>query len=92
MKRLTCRDLGGPCDAEFAADSFEEIGKKSQEHVKEQMQKATRRTFPLQAAREAQRPSNPKATTSYVRRTRPTDRFLHGRNGATVDDILSSGD
>jgi predicted small metal-binding protein len=39
MKRLTCRDLGGPCDAEFAADSFEEIGKKSQEHVMEQMQK-----------------------------------------------------
>jgi hypothetical protein len=39
MKRLTCRDLGGPCDAKFAADSFEEIGKKSQEHVMEQMQK-----------------------------------------------------
>ena len=39
MKRLTCRDLGGPCDAEFAADSFEEIGKKSQAHVMEQMQK-----------------------------------------------------
>ena len=39
MKRLTCRDLGGSCDVEFAADSFEEIGKKSQEHVMEQMQK-----------------------------------------------------
>ncbi len=39
MKRLTCRDLGGPCDAEFAAASFEEIGKKSHEHVMEQMQK-----------------------------------------------------
>jgi predicted small metal-binding protein len=39
MKRLTCRDLGGPCDAEFAADSFEEIGKKSHQHVMEQMQK-----------------------------------------------------
>ena len=22
IKRLTCRDLGGPCDAEFAAASF----------------------------------------------------------------------
>ncbi|MDE5443303.1 hypothetical protein GWG65_17985 [Bradyrhizobium sp. CSA207] len=34
-----CRDLGGPCDAKFAADSFEEIGKKSEEHVMEKMQK-----------------------------------------------------
>ena len=39
MKKLTCRDLGGPCAAEFTADSFEEIGKKSREHVMEQMQK-----------------------------------------------------
>ena len=39
MKRLTCRDLGGPCDAEFAGSSFEEIGKKSREHVMEQMKK-----------------------------------------------------
>ncbi len=39
MKRLGCRDLGGPCEAEFVADMFEEIGKKSHEHVMEQMQK-----------------------------------------------------
>ena len=39
MKRLTCRDLGGPCDAEFSGGSFEEIGKKSREHVMEEMQK-----------------------------------------------------
>jgi predicted small metal-binding protein len=38
MKRLTCRDLGGPCDAEFTADSFDEIGRKSREHVMDQMQ------------------------------------------------------
>jgi predicted small metal-binding protein len=38
MKRLSCRDLGGPCEAEFAADTFEEIGKKSHEHAMEQMQ------------------------------------------------------
>src|SRR5260370_26280555 len=31
-------------------------------------------------------------TTSHVRASRPTDRFLHGRNGATVDHILGSGD
>ena len=39
MKKLTCRDLGGPCDAEFTADTFEDIGKKSRAHVMEQMQK-----------------------------------------------------
>jgi hypothetical protein len=39
MKKLTCRDLGGPCDAEFTADTFEDIGKKSHAHVMEQMQK-----------------------------------------------------
>jgi predicted small metal-binding protein len=38
MKRMTCRDLGGPCDAVFTADSFEELGKKSHEHVIDQMQ------------------------------------------------------
>ena len=39
MKPLTCRDLGGPCDAQFTGDSFGEIGKKSHAHVMEQMQK-----------------------------------------------------
>ena len=39
MKKLTCRDLGGPCDTEFTGDSIDEIGKKSREHVMEQMQK-----------------------------------------------------
>ena len=39
MKTLTCRDLGGPCDTEFTANSFEEIGKKSHEHVMDQMAK-----------------------------------------------------
>ena len=39
MKKLSCRDLGGPCDTEFAGESFEEIGKKSHAHVMEQMQK-----------------------------------------------------
>ena len=37
MKKLTCRDLGGPCDMELTGDSFQEIGKKSYEHVMEQI-------------------------------------------------------
>src|SRR4051812_47963929 len=39
MKTLTCRDLGGPCDAQFTGESFGELGKKSHAHVMEQMQK-----------------------------------------------------
>jgi len=39
MKTLTCRDLGGPCDTAFTASSFEEIGKKSHQHVMDQMAK-----------------------------------------------------
>ena len=37
MKKLTCRDLGGPCNMELTGDSFQEIGKKSYEHVMEQI-------------------------------------------------------
>ena len=37
MKKLTCRDLGGPCDMELTGDSFQEIGKKSYIHVMEQI-------------------------------------------------------
>lgn len=39
MKKLACRDPGGPCDTEFTGETFEEIGKKSRAHVMEQMQK-----------------------------------------------------
>ena len=37
MKKLTCRDLGGPCDTEITGNSFEEIGKKSHMHVMEKI-------------------------------------------------------
>ncbi len=37
MKKLTCRDLGGACEAEIMGSSFEEVGKKSREHVMEQI-------------------------------------------------------
>lgn len=37
MKKLTCRELGGPCDAEITGNSFAEIGEKCREHVMEQI-------------------------------------------------------
>ena len=37
MKKLICKDFGGPCDTELTGDSFQEIGKKSYDHVMEQI-------------------------------------------------------
>lgn len=37
MKKLTCKDLGGPCDTEITGNSFEEMGKNSHAHVMEQI-------------------------------------------------------
>ncbi|WP_299774512.1 DUF1059 domain-containing protein [uncultured Pseudoteredinibacter sp.] len=32
MKSMTCKQLGGACDMEFRANSFEEIAELSQQH------------------------------------------------------------
>ncbi|MDZ4722307.1 MAG: DUF1059 domain-containing protein [candidate division Zixibacteria bacterium] len=37
MKKITCKDLGGPCDKEITGNSFEEIGHNCRTHVEEQM-------------------------------------------------------
>ncbi|MFY0671921.1 MAG: DUF1059 domain-containing protein [Bacteroidia bacterium] len=37
MKTMTCKQLGGACDLEFKADTFEEMAKMSQTHGKEMM-------------------------------------------------------
>lgn len=39
MKTMTCKQLGGACDKEFHAETFEEMAKKSQNHGKEMMEK-----------------------------------------------------
>lgn len=40
MKSMTCEELGGACEIEFQAETFEEIAKMSMEHGKEMFQKA----------------------------------------------------
>ena len=32
MKTMTCKQLGGACDQEFSAETFDEMAKLSQEH------------------------------------------------------------
>ncbi len=39
MKTMTCKQLGGACELEFKANTFEEIAALSQNHAKEMMQK-----------------------------------------------------
>ena len=39
MKSMTCRQLGGACDLEFRASTFEEMAELSKKHGKEMHQK-----------------------------------------------------
>jgi len=39
MKTMSCKQLGGACDFEFQANSFEEIGELSKQHAVQMMQK-----------------------------------------------------
>ena len=39
MKKMTCRQLGGACDVEFHADSFDEVAELSKRHGMEMFQK-----------------------------------------------------
>ena len=39
MKSMTCKELGGACDIEFEADTFEEIAELSKKHGIEMFQK-----------------------------------------------------
>ena len=39
MKTMTCKQLGGACDKEFNANTFEEISGMSKQHAMEMFQK-----------------------------------------------------
>ena len=39
MKKMTCKQLGGACNEEFSADTFEEIAEMSKKHGMEMFQK-----------------------------------------------------
>lgn len=39
MKTMTCKQLGGPCEQEFHAETFDEMVKKSQQHGIEMAEK-----------------------------------------------------
>lgn len=37
---MSCRDMGGPCDTKFTADTSEEMMKKGSEHLKTETDEA----------------------------------------------------
>lgn len=39
MKKMTCKQLGGACNQEFLANSFEELAGMSKQHAMEMFQK-----------------------------------------------------
>ena len=39
MKTMTCKQLGGACDQEFTANTFDEMGKLSRDHAMEMFEK-----------------------------------------------------
>ena len=39
MKKMTCRELGGACDVEFRADTFDEMAELSKQHGMEMSSK-----------------------------------------------------
>jgi len=39
MKTMTCKQLGGACDKQFHANSFDEIAEMSKQHAMEMFQK-----------------------------------------------------
>ena len=39
MKKMTCKQLGGACDLEFQANTFDEIAELSKKHGKEMFEK-----------------------------------------------------
>ncbi|MEO5673293.1 MAG: hypothetical protein ABIQ74_01480 [Chitinophagales bacterium] len=45
MKKMTCRQLGGACDTEFKANTFEEIADLSKKHAMEMFHKGDKPHF-----------------------------------------------
>lgn len=68
MKKLLCKDLGGPCDTEIAGNSFEEIGKHSQAHVMEEINKGDEAHMRAAEAWSGQSPEDQQAVVAEFKK------------------------
>ena len=69
MKTMTCRQMGGPCDAEFHGDTADGVIKAQDKHLKEMVASGDE---PHQAAHQDMqgRWKNPVAGMGWYRRTK----------------------
>ena len=75
MKTMTCKQLGGACDKEFHANSFDEIAEMSKKHGAEMFQKGDEGH--LKAMHEMQKlMQNPKAMQEWFENKRREFRSL----------------
>lgn len=69
MKTMTCKQLGGACDKEFHADTFEEMAELSKAHGMEMFQKQDKQHFEaMQKIQELMQ--NPEAMTEWFENKR----------------------
>jgi hypothetical protein len=67
MKTMTCRQLGGACDREFHANTFEEMAEMSKKHGMEMAEKADEQH--LKVMEEMKKLMNdPKAMQEWIER------------------------
>ena len=65
MKTMTCKQLGGACDLEFSAETFEEMVELSKQHCMEMFQKNdTEHLAAMEKARALM--NDPKAMAEFI--------------------------
>jgi hypothetical protein len=69
MKTMTCKELGGPCNQEFHAETFDEMVEKSQQHGIEMAEKGNAEHITvMEKMREGMK--DPEAVKAWVERVR----------------------
>ncbi len=69
MKTMTCRQLGGACDKEFQAETFEEMAELSKAHGMEMFQKGEERHLQSLSAMQ-ERMKDPEAMKNWFEEKR----------------------
>lgn len=69
MKTMTCKQLGGACDQEFSASSFDEIAMMVSKHAREMVQKGD--AVHIEAMNEMRREmTSPEAANAWMDKKR----------------------
>jgi uncharacterized protein YeaO (DUF488 family) len=66
MKTMTCRQLGGACDEEFHAETFDEMKQQSMKHGHEMFQKGDKEHVKVMSEMKEKMESNPEAVKEWM--------------------------